>query len=99
MRHAKDLFPATTTSSRYAHNLMVNQREIDVAAARDRILPTPKSVSYQKGRTEISQSWQIQFQGRLKNEVNYLQQQLAYCRFSVGAKRQCCRAICDKVLF
>lgn len=77
LRHAKDLFPATTTSSRYAHNLMVNQREIDVAAARDRILPTPKSISYQKGRTEISPNWQIQFQGRLKSEANYLQQQLS----------------------
>lgn len=76
LRHAKDLFPVTTTSSRYAHNLMVNQRDIDVASARDRILPTPKAVSYQKGRTEISQEWQIQFQGRLKSEANYLQQQL-----------------------
>jgi hexosaminidase len=76
LRHAKDLFPVTTTSSRYAHNLMVNQRDIDVASARDRILPTPKAVSYQKGRTEISQGWQIQFQGRLKSEANYLQQQL-----------------------
>lgn len=80
LRFAKpkpDLYPIATASSRYLQNQRVNEGNITAETIRDRIVPTPKKAVYGRGRTEVTNNWQLRFQGRLTTEANYLQQQLA----------------------
>jgi hexosaminidase len=72
-----DLYPIATASSRYQQNQLVNEGDISAQAVQDRIIPTPKKAVYGRGRTELTNNWQINFQGRLTKEADYLQQQLA----------------------
>ena len=86
LRHAKDLFTPTTTESRYHYNERVNQAELAPAQALDRIIPTPQHIQYQRGRTEFSHAWQIQYQGQLRNEAHYLQTELKKLGFELNTE-------------
>lgn len=72
-----DLHPIANATSRYQQNLVVNAGSVDTQALQDKILPSPRQVSYQRGRTELNSQWQIVYQGRLAGEAGYLQQQLS----------------------
>jgi hexosaminidase len=80
LRFAKpkpDLYPIATASSRYQQNQLVNAGNVSAGAVQDRIIPTPNQAVYGRGRTEVNNNWQINFQGRLTTEATFLQQQLA----------------------
>ncbi|MFN6970125.1 MAG: family 20 glycosylhydrolase [Rheinheimera sp.] len=81
-----DLYPIATASSRYQQNLRVNEAGVTAESVRDRIVPTPKSAIYGRGRTEVNQSWQIVFQGRLTTEAAYLQTQLAMAGLKLSSR-------------
>ncbi len=85
LRHAKDLFTPTTTESRFHHNERVNLAELAPAKAFDRIIPTPQSSQYLRGRTELTKAWHIQYQGQLRNEATYLHNELGKLGFALQA--------------
>ncbi len=72
-----DLHPIASSESRYQQNLPVNAASMELQKLQDKIIPTPRQLSYQAGRTELNSQWQIAYQGRLATEAAYLQQQLA----------------------
>lgn len=78
----KDKFPVVTSQSRYEMNTKVNQLAPPAADVNQRIIPTPKSVSYRKGTAVVDGSWQIRYTGSLATEAAYLQSRL---QTSLGA--------------
>lgn len=81
-----DVIPVATSESRYQQNLLVNSATADAQKLQDKILPTPRDISYQRGRTELNSQWQIVYQGRLKTEAGYLQKQIQQSGLDLQAK-------------
>jgi hexosaminidase len=71
---AKDSYGVVTTQSRYHSNVAIN--ELESAANRVKIVPTPKTVTYSKGSAKLDNQWVIVEAGGLAFETNYLQQRL-----------------------
>ncbi len=80
-----DLFPVATAASRYQDNLQLSQHTTP-SNLLDQIIPTPKQVSYSRGRTELSSNWSIAYQGRLTKEASYLTAQLQQAGLTLQSK-------------
>lgn len=80
-----DLFPIATAASRYQDNVLLSKNPLP-DNLQDQIIPTPKQLSYGRGRTEINNTWSIAYQGRLASEASYLQQQLQQAGLTLSSK-------------
>lgn len=71
----KDLTVLVTPQVRYEKN---NKNKVSVTKedALKRIIPKPREVDFNRGTTTLDNSWQISFQGQLKNEVMVFMQDL-----------------------
>lgn len=77
LRHNEpDLFPIATAQLRYQENLALNDVKLNASAALQRIIPTPKEISYRKGSAELDSTWQIRYAGQLTREAGYLRERL-----------------------
>lgn len=78
----KDFYPIATAASRYQDNLALSQ----INAKPQLIIPTPKSVSLEKGKLRLDNNWQIRYASDLAQEALYLQQQLKGAGLSVDCQ-------------
>lgn len=71
----KDLTVLVTPQVRFEKN---NKNKISVSKsdALKRIIPKPQKIDFNRGTTTLDNSWQISFQGQLKNEVIVFMQDL-----------------------
>lgn len=78
LRHSEpaDLFPVATARSRYQDNLALDKVKLNAAEAMQRIIPTPREISYRKGSVKFDPTWKIRYEGRLAREAAYLNARL-----------------------
>jgi hexosaminidase len=69
-----DLYPIATSQNRF----VLNQQQLSAFEKPEQlsVVPSPKQISYQRGKTQLNSDWVIYHAGRLSSEATYLQQQL-----------------------
>jgi hexosaminidase len=71
-----DLFPIANAQLRYQENLALNKVKLNSTEALQRIIPTPKDISYRRGSARLDSRWQIRYAGQLTHEAEYLRERL-----------------------
>lgn len=76
MRNSDDQFAIATAESRYWANQAANANAGSAEMAKQRIIPNPQKVKYERNKVVLDGSWKIRYAGRLTGEARYLQGRL-----------------------
>lgn len=71
-----DKFVTVTNQQRFQQNQAARGSLLTDKQLQQRIIPTPQKLQTERGSTELSNKWQLQFTGALQQEGHYLQQQM-----------------------